>query len=303
MLIQVSPVPPFDFDLTAMVFSDGDERIRTYEDGEYWQVVRTGDKLVLTCVTSVGSVEKPDLSLRLKSNELIRRADSKTVEETVSHLFNLRMDLTSFYEDVRDDEVMLSLAQRLRGLRSPSTPTVFEALVDSLIEQQISLKVAHGLEVRLVKALGDTVSLDGEVYYAYPLPETLADASVDQLRACGLSLRKAEYIQSVSRLVKDGDLDLEALKDLEDSSEIVAELDKIRGIGVWTAELTMVRGMQRFDVMPADDLGVRRCISHYYFKDRRISSMEARSVAQNWGKWKGLASFYLIVASILGTEV
>jgi DNA-3-methyladenine glycosylase II len=94
-------------------------------------------------------------------------------------------------------------------------------------------------------------------------------------------------------------LDLEKLKNHEDAEEIVGELDRIKGIGVWTAEMTMVRGMQKFEAIPADDLGLRRVVSHYYCKDTRISSEETRKIAEKWGKWKGLAAFYLIMAEWL----
>jgi DNA-3-methyladenine glycosylase II len=198
---------------------------------------------------------------------------------------------------------MSALARKLRGLRSPSTASFFEALVDSIIEQQISLDVAHGLERRIVKTFGDILKADGRVYYAFPRPESLATASVERLRECGLSLRKAEYIQNASVLVEKGDLDLEALKDRPDTEGIIAELDKVRGIGPWTAELTMIRGMRKYDVIPADDLGVRRCVSHYYCRDGKISAKEVRRIAERWGRWKGLASFYLIAARNLEMEV
>jgi DNA-3-methyladenine glycosylase II len=74
----------------------------------------------------------------------------------------------------------------------------------------------------------------------------------------------------------------------------------IRGIGRWTAELTILRGMHRVEAIPADDLGVRKLISHYYRNDEKISGVEARNIAEQWGRWKGLAAFYLIVAGLLG---
>ncbi len=73
------------------------------------------------------------------------------------------------------------------------------------------------------------------------------------------------------------------------------ELSGVRGVGIWTAEMTMIRGMQKLDAMPADDLGLRRIISHYY-QDRRITGEEARKIALGWKGWRGLASFYLILA-------
>jgi len=82
-----------------------------------------------------------------------------------------------------------------------------------------------------------------------------------------LSGRKAEYIRDVSRLVMEG-LDLEGLRSYDERS-VIEEMSKIRGVGIWTAEMTMIRGMQKFDAIPADDLGLRRVISHYYYEDRR----------------------------------
>ncbi len=86
------------------------------------------------------------------------------------------------------------------------------------------------------------------------------------------------------------------------TSEIIEELDKIKGVGVWTAELTMLRGMRRLEALPADDLGLRRTISHYYCGGKPITSAEARRIAENWGTWKGLAAYYLIVAEMIGIE-
>jgi DNA-3-methyladenine glycosylase II len=191
---------------------------------------------------------------------------------------------------------MKVLAKELRGLKSPTTQTAFEALIDSIVEQQISLTIANMMEHRLTKQFGEKLNVDDNTYYSFPTAETLVAASLSDLRSCGLSQKKAEYIKEVSQKVIRGDLNFETEK-------IIRELDEIRGIGLWTAELTMIRGMRRFDAFPADDLGLRRVISHYYFSDKRITSDDARLVAKNWGPWKGLAGYYLIVASLKGITI
>jgi DNA-3-methyladenine glycosylase II len=211
--------------------------------------------------------------------------------------------LEPFYKEVQTDKILAGLADKLRGLKSPTTRTVFEALVDSIVEQQISLKVATSIENKLIKKFGDVLNLEGEVYFAYPTPQKLASVSDEGLRKCGLSFRKADYIRSVSTLITEGKLNLDKLKEYDSDDEIVRELDKVRGIGVWTAELTMIRGMQRLEALPAEDLGLRRVISHYYCNGTRITDTQARHIARNWGKWKGLAAYYLIVAELLGIEV
>ncbi len=101
----------------------------------------------------------------------------------------------------------------------------------------------------------------------------------------------------------DGKLHLEQLKNQQDPERIIAELDEIRGIGVWTAELTMLRGMQKLDALPADDFGVRRVISRYYRHGKPIKTAEAREIAKAWGRWKGLAAYYLIIAEVKGIVV
>lgn len=298
----VKAVPPFDFDLSAKIFSDGDRQIQKYENGTHWQVVRIGSKLVRMTVKALGNVENPRLSVKLEPDEGISYEDKRVAKEMTTSFFGLKLDIEPFYEEVRGDRILSGLTRRLRGLRSPTTPTIFEALICSIVEQQISLKVAHSLEKTLIKTFGDSLQVGDEVYYAFPTQLALASSSVEQLRRCGLSVRKAEYILNASKLIARGKLDLDRFRAYEDINEIIKELDSIHGIGVWTAELTIVRSMQRFEAMPADDLGLRRCISHYYCGDKRISPEEARKIAEKWGRWKGLASFYLIIAERLGIK-
>ncbi len=130
----------------------------------------------------------------------------------------------------------------------------------------------------------------------------MAAATQQELRTVGLSERKAEYIRNVASTISEGKLDLETLKTSKKADEIVEALDKVRGVGVWTAELTMLRGMSRLEALPADDLGLRRTISYYYCNGKKINSAEARKIAEKWGKWKGLPAYYLIVAEISGTK-
>jgi DNA-3-methyladenine glycosylase II len=300
--ITIAALPPFRFDLSAEIFANGDRQIRIYEKGRFRQIIRANGKLILATVKSVGTIDKPKLSAELRSDKKITEEDQKKAEETVKALFNLDFDLAPFYEEVKNDKTMACLTRKFWGLKSPTTQTVFEALIDSIVEQQISLKVANGMEKKLIKKFGDTLGLESEVYYAYPTPQKLASASSEELRQCGLSFRKAEYIKSVSTLIMEGKLDLEKLKNYDSADEIIRELDRVRGVGVWTAELTMLRGMQRLEALPADDLGLRRTISHYYCNGKMITPAETRQIAKGWGKWKGLAAYYLVIAEMLGTE-
>jgi len=300
---EVSATAPFNFDLTAQIFRNGDKQIRTYRDGVFSQVLRLNDQPALINATSTGKIEQPKLTITLKANKPLTLEDNRNAEETVKFIFNLDFDLNSFYEEIKDDPKMGKIAKQLYGLKNPTTPTVFESLVDSIVEQQISIRVAIALEEKLVKKFGDRLEIDGDVYFAFPKPQSLAGASVEEIQQVGLSRRKAEYIHEAANLIVAGKLDLEGLKAQESAEEIILRLDEVRGIGVWTAELTMLRGMQRLDALPADDLGLRRVISKYYRGGRPIEAAEAREIAKAWGRWKGLAAFYLIIAEFKGISV
>jgi DNA-3-methyladenine glycosylase II len=301
--ITIKPLPPFSFDLSANIFSHGDGQIRSYAKGKFTQLIRINSKLIHVTAESKGTVDKPKLQMCLKANEKLTEMEKKKSSEAISSLFNLNLDVAQFYEDVKQDSTMTKITQKLWGLRIPTTQTVYEALVDSIVEQQISIKVAKALEAKIIKKFGGTLHMDGEVYYEYPTPQTIASAPIEELRQCGLSQRKAEYIQGVSKLVADQKLDLEKYKKYSSADQIIKEMDEIRGIGVWTAELTMLRSMNMWDALPADDFGIRRVISHYYCDAKKINSVQAREIAEAWGKWKGLAAFYLMVAETLAIEV
>jgi len=239
----------------------------------------------------------------LKSNIVITSLEKKAAKKIVEFIFNLDFNLNSFYQDVKKDDVMHNISQQLYGLKNPTTPTVFESLVDSIVEQQISIKVAHTIEQRLTKKFGETLTIDGNTYFAYPTPQRISDTSISEVQQVGLSVRKAEYIRGASKLIADGKLNLEKMKDQKNPNNIIAELDEIKGIGVWTAELTMLRGMQRLDALPADDFGIRRVISRYYCDGKPIKADEAHEIAEAWGRWKGLAAFYLIIAEVKDLKV
>jgi DNA-3-methyladenine glycosylase II len=298
----LSPVPPFDFDLSAAIFSEGDPDIRSYREGIFRLAIRVEGRIVLAEITSEGTVDRPRLKLRLRPGPLPPGV-LKAAGRAVTSLFNLDLDLSPFERAVRADPVMSAMVGRLRGLKPPRTATVFEALIDSIVEQQISLSAAHSMERRVVRAFGDTLELGGTTYYAFPTPERLADASPEELMACGLSLKKAEYILGIARQIRDGTLDLETHGPAKDTETIIRKLSGLRGVGLWTAELTALRGLSRLDAIPAGDLGIRRSISRYYSKASRIDTGEARRIARAWGEWKGLAAYYLLVAERMGIGI
>ncbi len=298
--IHLVPVPPYDFDLSARIFSRGDPAIRIYDNGVYRQALDIMGIPTLIEVRSVGIPDNPRLEVTTTPGTENTQAEDAVIKGIVSSMFNIYDDLTPFYHAVRDDPVMADLTRRFHGLKSPTTPTLYEALVDSIIEQQISLNVARGLQVRLIKKTGKRLDLATGVYYCYPVPEALAGAPETLFRECGMTTRKGEYIRGLSGSIVSGDLDLDKFRGYGDTGRIIREMMEIRGIGKWTAELAIIRGLHRLDAFPADDAGLQRILSRFYRNGKKVTSIEARVIAAGWGAWQGLATFYLDLAEYLG---
>ena len=294
---------PFDFDLSCRIFSSGDKSIKKYANNRLWQAFTIKDKTILLYIESVGSVDDPELKVSVESDTELSQDILNSVPPIVYRIFNLGLDLNPFYEQVKSDPILAPITGRLYGLKNPSTPTLFEALVDSIIEQQISLKAAHSIENRLIKYVGRSVHLYGQDYYSYPSPEDLTGLDLEKLRSCGLSHKKAEYIHDLAIEIVEKNVNLQSIQKMNTTTEMVEELTKIRGIGVWTAEMALLRGLCRLDAIPADDVSLQRVIGNFYGADEKISSEKIREIAISWGKWKGLASYYLIVADLMNISV
>ena len=175
-------------------------------------MLRVGGKLLLATVASVGTIDSPQLRATFTSDRPLTDHDASTAHAVISSVFNAHLDVKPFYHGIQNDPVMAELSGKLSGLKNPATPTVFQALFDSIIEQQIALNVAHVLQRRVIKAFGDVLVVDGNTYYAFPTPERMALASVDTLRRCGLSRRKAEYITGIAARIAAHAVDLEGFR-------------------------------------------------------------------------------------------
>lgn len=155
----------------------------------------------------------------------------------------------------------------------------FQTLMRSIVGQQISLKAADSVWARLCLA-------------AAPRPEDILALGHARLAACGLSQRKAEYILDLAQHFVDGRLHLQRWPEMDDEA-VIQELMAVRGIGRWTAEMFLMFNLLRPDVLPVDDLGLRRAVSELYFGGEPIGPEAVRHVARDWAPWRSVATWYL----------
>ena len=293
-MFTLRPRPPVNFHRTLERYRLwGPDPANVYRDGAFCRVARVGAACVPFRLTASGPVTRPRLTVRFEGADT--PAARAALRDQVTRLLGLESDLPGFYALAGMDPVLAPLVGRLYGLRATVVPDPFEMLVGAITAQQVNLPFAFRVRARLVEAFGEPARLDDVTVYAFPSPVALATADVATLRAMQFSTRKAEFIVGLARLVAGGELDLAALTTAPDD-EVIARLTRVRGLGRWTAEWFLARGLGRPDVCPADDLGVRRAFEALCFHGHAADAARIRRRARAWRPFRSLAVHYLLAA-------
>ncbi len=295
----IHPVAPFDFPLTAAnqpyFRQDGN-----FDPGAYQRLLNLGDKLILATVHSEGSVKSPRLVLELEGDSLAP-TEVKTVCRQLEWLLGTAQDLAPFYRSAEADPVMARLAQTFYGMHQPQAISVFEALALAILGQQLAANVARVIRALLIETYGPSRTFAGQFHYAFPLPESIAAATVPDLRRLKLSQRKAEYLQGIARAELDTPGGLDTLQGLPDAA-VVKEVTALRGVGNWTAQWVLVRALGRADAFPVGDLALRRIVSRLYFGGESLTDGKLAEFSRRWSPHRSLATHYLFAALRAGME-
>jgi DNA-3-methyladenine glycosylase II len=159
----------------------------------------------------------------------------------------------------------------------------YGALVRSIVGQQLSTSAARAIYTRLTDRYGGRT----------PTPVEVLEDDHEELRAAaGLSRAKVTFLRSLAEHVIDGELELERLDDLPDD-EVIAELVAVKGLGVWSAHMFLMFHLQRPDVLPVGDLGIRNAVKRLYGLDEPPSPAQLTEIAEPWRPYRTLACRYL----------
>ncbi|KNZ31721.1 MAG: DNA-3-methyladenine glycosylase [Methylibium sp. NZG] len=182
------------------------------------------------------------------------------------------------------DRVMRKLIPSCGEGRLQSRGDAFTTLARSIVGQQISVKAAQAVWERFA-ALGQGS--------AVPMaPSGVLALDAPSMRAAGLSARKVEYLFDLAQHFESGTVHVREWLQMDDEA-IIEELVAIRGIGRWTAEMFLIFHLLRPNVLPLDDLGLLKGISHNYFSGEPVSRAEAREVGEAWTPFRSVATWYI----------
>jgi len=292
--LALHPRAPFRLDLTVWALRRRAlNEVDAWDGSTYRRVLRLDDSPLEVAVTQEGGTDGPTLHLTVSNTGERGHALSEAcvaLERTLS----LDLDIAAFYAFAAGDPLLAGLAERFRGVRPPRFASVFECLVNAVALQQLSLDAGLTLLNRLARAYGACSSAAGDRMYAFPEPAALAAAQPDSIHALGFSLRKATTIVAIADAVDAGRLDLDSLA-THDDRHVVETLTQIPGIGRWSAEYTLLRGLGRLHVFPGDDVGARKNLARWLGLVKPLDYDGVQHAVAGWRPYAGLVYFHLLL--------
>lgn len=291
---DLEPVEPYRLDLTAWVL-----RRRPQNRIDQWRGAYRRALMVNGRALSIEVAAKPGssaLQVSVLTPGHLSGRDRLAIRGQVELLLGTRVDLQSFYRLVDNDPDFRGLKDRFLGVHPTQFPSLFESMVNAIANQQLSLEVGIELLNRFTERFG-TRPGDGHGLVAFPEPEAVIGASLAELRALGFSDRKGEYILECAHAIAIGALRTQSLEDAP-RSRARDLLLSVRGIGPWSADYIMLRGMGRLDVYPADDVGARNKLQALLSLEVPPSRDEIVEITTRWEPWAGMAYFHLLLEGL-----
>lgn len=194
----------------------------------------------------------------------------------------MELDLALLH--LRKDNKLESIIEKAISPQFQPSGNVYYELLDSVVSQQLSVKVARVIFNRFCALFPDS----------YPHPELLVQLQPEQLRQAGLSGQKASYLKNIAAFALDNNLEHYPWSEKSDE-EIIQFLTAIKGVGKWTVQMMLMFTLGRPDVFPADDLGIQQSICALYGLDAKgnLLKKQMEAIAEPWRPFRSIASWYL----------
>lgn len=290
--IWIEPNGPYSLTRTAQRYARFPDPVDRFDGRAYRRLLPAGRGTVLVTVEQTGGADAAKLRVTIEGASASSKAAEAAARNLVGGALGAAADLRPFYRAARLDPLLAPLVRRFRGLHIAGYPSLWEALVTAVLAQQVNLAFAFAIRAHLATAFGRRARFHGETFTAFPAPARVARAGEAGLEGFRLSRNKIGTIARLAAAFASGELSEDEVASLPDE-QAIERLTSLKGVGRWTAETALMRGLGRPDAYPAGDLSVVKYLAETLFeRGRRGTETEMRTHAERWRPWRGLALVY-----------
>ncbi len=296
--ITLCPTAPYHFaGLLDILRRYAHPTLDIVHDGVYWRAVNTGAGLALWCVRNSGTVDSPALEAQLVAQS--GAVDVARALERLRYILHLDADTMPFFAMAQDDASLWSVIAPVYGIPYIRSETMFDALAEAIIEQQIAWTAAQRAQRWLVEWAGNFIEYDGQCYYTFPTAQQIANATLDDLKPLKITFKRMALLIHIAQQVVGGEFALEDLRrgTIADAYEALLRL---KGIGPWTAAVTVARGLGARDYVTHNDVALQAAVNRYFYgEEGRISEDKMRETFAPYGEHAGLVGYYTLLRWVI----
>lgn len=294
-MLTLRAIPPLNLPLTvAITRRRPTNLVDTYVAGEYRRLLRLGSKERLIAVRQTDAETVVVSSL----DGSLTPAERDDVAGLLDRMLGLSRDLTPVVDAFARFDPLALLLTRLEGMKPPRYPDLWTTLVGIVPYQQVSLEAGQAITNRMIADIGPQVEHGGTVYYNYPTAVQFLRASDEQTRAWGLSIAKVKTLRSGAQAILDGVIREDELVGLDDEAA-TARLTTLHGIGRWSAQVILLRGLGRLSAFPLGDSGAQRAFKRIFGWDAGEVDARRTELLAALGQWRGYLYFALLGTTLL----
>ncbi|MCP4705950.1 MAG: DNA-3-methyladenine glycosylase 2 family protein, partial [candidate division Zixibacteria bacterium] len=255
---------------------------------KYTKIENTSVFLEIGCT---GSITKP-VGIVKWSYPVGGQIDEEKIRQIAMKILSADVDLKPFYQKLNKSVKLKPMIKSLYGLKPILTATTYESAAWAIIGQQINLTFAGKVKMRLERKYGKSIKYGKNRYYLFPDPQKIVRARIATLKKMQFSLRKAEYLIGLSKVcVKHNDF-FDSLTDMP-YQEAIDKLITVRGIGVWSANYLLMRGVGHLNCLPLGDTGLTRATKEVYNMRTKPDNEKIEKLARKFDPYRSLYTLYL----------
>lgn len=248
--------------------------------------------------TSCGLIlhqEKPGGIISIENDG--NQVSKKSIEQKLNRILGFSVQTEQAVALMKTDPILSRISESVGGIKPYTADTPYEALIKTIIQQQISYKAANVITKRIVLKLSNTSSN----LFQFPSHLALLELGLEGMKELGLGY-KSKYVHSICSLIELGELELDSLVG-KPYEEIFETIQPIKGIGEWTAQVLAMAGLQNFSVFPFGDLGIQNILGRLYGKGKRYTKKEVIEYSDRFGDQGSLILYLLMSANTMGIVV